>query len=107
MSETTRLARCSGAMTTDGRARACGCVLLQAAGLALLPKCPLCVAAALSALGVGVGMAGVMAPLLQPVAWVVALIASTSIVWRYRRRSRTRPALPCSAAREGVGAGQR
>jgi hypothetical protein len=63
---------------------------------ALLPKCPLCVAAALSALGLGT-IAG-LSPLVRPVAIVGALLAVCSVVVvearRRRQRARRRGACP-------------
>jgi hypothetical protein len=57
-------------------------------GLALIaaPKCPLCLAAYLSLLGVGAGAASAAAPLFAPIG--VALVAATALVAlvRWRRR---------------------
>jgi hypothetical protein len=54
-----------------------------ALGAVLAPKCPLCVAAALSACGLGIGMtaAGLFAILLRPVAAVVAIGALAATIW--------------------------
>ena len=62
------------------------------AAAVLVPKCPLCVVAALSALGIGVGMtaAGLFVMLVRPVAAVVAIGAVAMTVWplvhRHTRR---------------------
>ena len=59
---------------------------------ALIPKCPLCVAAALSAIGVGASLA----PIVRPVGLVVAavaLAAAARVEWRRRKR------LTCGACR--------
>jgi hypothetical protein len=61
---------------------------------ALAPKCPLCVAAWLSALGLGATGAGVVAPLLRPIALCLAIgaalvVAFTEIrAFRDRRRAK-------------------
>jgi hypothetical protein len=71
-------------------------------GLALLaaPKCPLCLAAYLSLLGVSVGTAGALAPLLAPIG--VGLGALAAFAWW--RRVRPREAAPplCPAVAEGA-----
>jgi hypothetical protein len=56
---------------------------------ALIPKCPLCIAAALSALGVGASFSAWLSPALRPMGF--ALVAVTLLVfargeWRRRRR---------------------
>jgi hypothetical protein len=56
---------------------------------ALIPKCPLCVAAALSALGLGATLGSALAPLLRPVGFglaVVALVVFGRAEWRRRTR---------------------
>lgn len=49
---------------------------------ALLPKCPLCIAAYLSLLGVTVGVAGVLGTMLRPVGFVVAAVSLAFILVR-------------------------
>lgn len=56
--------------------------------LALLPKCPLCLAALLSAVGLGVAVSAWLAPLAQPLllaGFVVALVLGASARIRKRR----------------------
>jgi hypothetical protein len=60
-----------------------------ALALLLVPKCPLCVAAYLGALGVSASVVPIAAPLVRPVAWLGALLAAVLLVlgvWRRRRR---------------------
>ena len=65
--------------------------------LALAPKCPLCLAAYLSAAGVSAGAAAAVAPWLRPVAiaLLVVLTIATAVAWRQRistsARSSTHP----------------
>jgi hypothetical protein len=58
-----------------------------AAGAIFAPKCPLCVVAALSACGVGVGLgtAGLLASIARPLAMVVAALALAVEVWPFAR----------------------
>lgn len=56
--------------------------------LVLAPKCPLCIAALLSGLGLGAGVAGSIAPLLRPLAFALgglALVWLARVEWRARR----------------------
>jgi len=56
---------------------------------ALIPKCPLCIAAALSAIGVGATLASSLAPIVRPIGIglaVVALIVLGSGEWRRRKQ---------------------
>ena len=71
-----------------------------AVGAALVPKCPLCIAAALSACGLGVGMgaAEVFAILLRPAA-ALAAIATLVVVLVPLLRARTRGECPPQATR--------
>jgi len=63
---------------------------------ALLPKCPLCLAAYLPVLGVAVGAAGTLSAMLRPVGFAVATLSLGFIVVRrvrqrtYLRRARQR-----------------
>ena len=57
--------------------------------LALLPKCPLCAAAYLTALGLSASIAAVLAPFLRLAAMllvVAALLACLFALWRTRER---------------------
>jgi MYXO-CTERM domain-containing protein len=65
-------------------------------GLALIaaPKCPLCLAAYLSLLGVSVGTAGALTPLLAPIG--AGLVALGAFAW-WRRRSRQAPSCEARA----------
>jgi len=56
---------------------------------ALLPKCPLCVAAVLSALGIGASVSASVAPALRPLGIAVAVLALVLFArgeWRRRRQ---------------------
>ena len=56
---------------------------------ALIPKCPLCVAAALSALGLGAAVSASLAPVVRPIGRalaVVALVLAARAECRRRRR---------------------
>ncbi len=57
--------------------------------LALVPKCPMCLAAYLAVFGVGAGTAALIAPWLRPVGIVLlgaAALATAWILFRARRR---------------------
>jgi hypothetical protein len=57
--------------------------------LLLVPKCPLCVAAYLGALGLSATAASLAAPLVRPLAWlgVAAAVAKLGLgAWRSRKR---------------------
>lgn len=72
-----------------GRAARASASLGSVALAVLLPKCPLCVAAALSALGLGAGLSGGLAPLAEPVVVTTVVLAGAVFVrgeWRRRRR---------------------
>lgn len=58
--------------------------------LALVPKCPLCVAAVLSSLGLGAAAASFVGPLLRPFAIAFALVAVVALAAGERRRIRAR-----------------
>ena len=67
-------------------------------GLLLLPKCPLCVAAYLVSLGVGVEAAHDAAPLVRPLAWLLVLGALSALglaLWQARRRPSRSDACCC------------
>ena len=64
------------------------------AATALVPKCPFCIVAILSAAGIGGAGAHHVAPLLRPLAIALALIVAVSLVWAERRRGRQH-APPC------------
>ncbi|MFY1825032.1 hypothetical protein ACN47A_03900 [Myxococcus fulvus] len=55
---------------------------------ALLPKCPVCIAAYLSLLGVTVGVAGVIGTLLRPAAFTLVVLSLGVLLVRHRRRGR-------------------
>ena len=72
-------------------ARRAGWSVLPGLLLALAPKCPLCLAAYLSVLGVGAGAAQAIAPWIRPVAasLLVLALGLTVAAWiSYRRRPR-------------------
>lgn len=52
---------------------------------ALLPKCPLCVAAVLSALGVGAAASTAVAPFVRPLAYALMLLAVANLAWTVQR----------------------
>lgn len=59
--------------------------------LAALPKCPLCIVAYLSAIGIGAGIAAPLASVALPAARVAAVVASAAVavaVVRAARRAR-------------------
>jgi hypothetical protein len=57
-------------------------------GVALMPKCPLCVAVALSGLGVGAAWATALSPYARAGAWGIAAVALLSTLYLERRRFR-------------------
>jgi hypothetical protein len=63
---------------------------LEAAAFVLLPKCPLCIAAALSLWGVSAGAAWVLAPYVPAVSLLVLPLLAASWIWRRRRVRRAR-----------------
>jgi hypothetical protein len=68
--------------------------------LAALPKCPLCIVAYLSAIGVGAGVAAPLAGALIPIARVAAVVALAAVavaVVRMARRARHRALGVCRA----------
>ena len=71
-----------------------GTSLAAIVGTALVPKCPLCVAAALSALGMGAAAAHRMAPFVRTGGVVLAVMAGlTLLVLEWKRRASMKPAL--------------
>ena len=61
------------------------------------PKCPLCIAAALSAWGIGAAAAAVIAPAIEPVLLAVTALAIgvfAAVQLNARQRARTRAARP-------------
>lgn len=58
-------------------------------GLLLLPKCPLCVAAYLASVGVGVQAAHSAAPFVRPLAWLLLLAALSALALGLRRARRS------------------
>lgn len=77
-----------------------------AVGAVLVPKCPLCIAAALSACGLGVGMgaAEVFAILLRPAAALVSIAALVAVlVPLVRSHARRASAVDASRARSAGG----
>ena len=71
------------------RARRVGSSLLAALVVALMPKCPLCIAAYLTGLGLSVGAAALVAPLLFPAAVVLSVVLLVSLVLLSLQRRRT------------------
>lgn len=51
------------------------------AAMALLPKCPVCVAAWLAAFGVGGGIASTVAPFVRPLVFTLAVVAGARLAW--------------------------
>jgi hypothetical protein len=65
--------------------------------LVFLPKCPLCIAAYLAGLGLGSAAAAFAAPLVRPLAVVLAIMAGAALLrsgWRYFRRARANARRP-------------
>jgi hypothetical protein len=60
--------------------------------LAALPKCPLCIVAYLSAIGIGAGIAGPLASVALPIVRVAALASVVALTLWVARRAR-RPGL--------------
>jgi len=66
--------------------------IATAIAAALVPKCPLCIAAALSAFGLGAAAAHGVAPWLRPLAFALAASVAVSAAWAAQRRQRARRA---------------
>jgi len=76
-----------GALRRAGK----GGASLGALALAVLvPKCPICVAALLSAAGLATAGAREVAPYVRPAAFLVAAVVVAVAVWSERRRARRR-----------------
>jgi hypothetical protein len=72
-------------------------------GTALVPKCPLCVAAALSALGLGAAIAQRIAPFVRTLGFAIGAAAVvTLMVLEWRRRRGAACARCASAHRQGA-----
>lgn len=65
------------------------------AAAVLVPKCPMCVAAALSVVGVGASLGFSVAPFVRPLAFVVALATTVAFLWRERDLRRRRACAGC------------
>lgn len=79
-------------MTTIRKASEVGAALGAALLAVLVPKCPVCVAAWLMALGLGAGVSHGAAPFVRPAAFTLAGLGGLALalaVWR--RRSRRAP----------------
>jgi hypothetical protein len=61
--------------------------LLSGLALALLPKCPLCIAAYLTVLGLGTGAAAALAHVLHPLTLLLASLVLGLFVVRLARRA--------------------
>jgi hypothetical protein len=61
--------------------------LVSGVALAFLPKCPLCLAAYLTVLGLGTGVAAPLARLLHPLTALVAVAVLALFVLRLARRA--------------------
>jgi hypothetical protein len=75
--------RSDGARRLAGASGSLGAIAVAA----LIPKCPLCIAAVLSALGVGAELSSSVAPIARPLAIVLAVIAVFLVAraeWRRR-----------------------
>lgn len=73
--------------TRKKRTRAAWFALVPGTLLAVLaPKCPFCLAAYLSLIGLGMGTAGVLQPMLRPFGIAILSIAALTLAVRYGRR---------------------
>jgi hypothetical protein len=91
--------RCGCAAGSRRRARLAW-TLVPWIALAALPKCPLCIVAYLSAIGIGAGIAAPLASAALPVARVAAMLALAVVavaVVRAARRARHRGLGVCRA----------
>jgi hypothetical protein len=77
-------------------------------GTALVPKCPLCVAAALSALGLGAAIAQRVAPFVRTLGFAIGAAALVTLMvlewgpWRRRRGAACARCASVSAHRHGA-----
>lgn len=66
---------------------------------AVIPKCPICVAAALAAVGVGTSVGLSVAPIVRPIGVAVAIATLVFVVWsEWQRRSRRSCVAACAKA---------
>jgi len=77
-------------MTNIDRRSAGALVALEAAAFVCLPKCPLCIAAALSLWGVSAGAAWALAPYVRVLALLVLPLIAAAWIWRRRAARRAR-----------------
>jgi hypothetical protein len=75
-------------MMSIERRWAAALLALEAAALVLLPKCPLCIAAALALWGVSAGAAWAVAPYLRLLALIAVPLIAAAWIWRRRRPRR-------------------
>lgn len=71
-------------------ARSGGMSALAVIAAVLVPKCPLCVAAALSAMGLGAAVSSRLAPFVRPFGFALAGLGALVILyfeWRRRRHT--------------------
>lgn len=71
-----------------------GRAIAAALGLVLLPKCPLCIAAYLVSFGVGTSAAALAAPLIRPLAMLLAGTALLALLVGVARSKAKRPPRP-------------
>lgn len=75
-----------GARRVASASASLGAILLAA----LIPKCPLCIAAALSAIGVGATLGSSLAPIVRPIGVTLAVVAVLVFASGERRRRKQR-----------------
>jgi|SRR6185295_15122775 len=76
---------CSGRRVSRGRA-ASALTLALGVGLALVPKCPMCLVAYLSVFGLGMTAASVLSPWCAPLALALIVAAALGLGRSFRRR---------------------
>jgi hypothetical protein len=85
--------RCCGAAAARHRRAQLGWALAPWIALAALPKCPLCIVAYLSAIGLGAGVAAPLAGALLPIARAAAVLSVAVIaLWAVHAVRRARRA---------------